>query len=69
MTDIPQVTCPAGICEKQAVLFDHDRMFGHLLVDHHWTFDTAQSWVTDNMASGDESRELEERYLSTGSDC
>lgn len=45
----PMVMCPAGICAKQTGAIDHDRMFGHLLVGHSWTFDTAQDWVVENM--------------------
>lgn len=58
------VTCPAGICQKQVAIFDHDRMFGHLLSDHRWSFDTSQSWVVDNMPES-EARE-EERILLAG---
>jgi len=43
------VTCPAGICKFDTAVFDHDRMFGHLLLVHSWTFDTSQSWVVKNM--------------------
>ena len=60
----PTVVCPAGICQKQAAVFDHDRMFGHLLSDHSWTFDTAQDWVVENMP--DDTGEIEERYLHLG---
>lgn len=59
---VPTVTCPAGICQKTAATFDHDNMFGHLLLDHSWSFDTAQEWVVGNMASQEEARELEPQY-------
>jgi len=59
---IPTADCPAGICQYQAMLFDHDRMFGHLLSAHRWSFETSQEWVTENMADDDEARMLETKF-------
>jgi len=62
------VTCPAGICPRTVPIFDHDQMFGHLLSDHCWSFDTSQSWVVENMPEGEarkEERAWEARYLDT----
>lgn len=57
----PMVTCPAGICEQQAAVFDHDGMFGHLLVAHSWTFETAESWVIEHMP--DDAADIEARFI------
>lgn len=46
---VEMVTCPAGVCQKQIAIVDYDRLFGHLLVDHHWTFWTAQDKVNELM--------------------
>lgn len=43
--DVEFVTCPAGVCGLEVAIHDPDRMFGHLLRDHRWTFDTAQDAV------------------------
>lgn len=61
---VPTVECPAGICQKKAATFDHDRMFGHLLSDHSWSFDTSQEWVVENMADEDEAIELEKKFVT-----
>jgi len=63
---VPTVECPAGICKKTTATFDHDNMFGHLLLKHNWTFDTTNDWCVENMASDEEARELESRFDTKG---
>lgn len=40
--------CPAGVCQFEITAADPDAMMGHLLVDHSWTFNTANGWMAEN---------------------